>query len=464
MQRSRIVVAAALLVLAVGVSVKTQGGGAVHTPGAFSVSDDGATTYTIPIEVPPGIAGLAPKLALVYSSNARNGLLGQGWNLSGLSSINRCPQTMVQDGAIRAVAIDANDRFCLDGQRLVGVAGTYGANNAEYRTEHESYSKIISTGTAGTGPASFSLYTKAGHRMDYGVTSDARIVPAVPGSTAIVWLLNRIEDKKGNYLTISYTKTEGATGYEYRPSQIQYTGNGAQAPTNSVSFQYETRLDISTSYTAGALAKLTQRLTEIRMFVPGNATAVRKYVLTYIPSQPAEVPSRLQTVQVTGAAGGQLLPTTFTWHGQGQGYAASDTQLASSVGWYGINPRVSLADLNGDGRADLVYANASTYLLNARLSQPAGGLGSAVAVGGLYALNGVTDINGDGRADPWENDIYQQDDPHIVYMTISFSLSSTNSFGAKVVCADWYEEMYYMNLGDYRPWQGEVAPAVRTVV
>lgn len=65
---------------------------------------------------------------------------------------------------------DANDRFCLDGQRLMVVSGSYGADGAEYRTEQESFSRIISYGTVGSGPASFKVWTKSGQVMEYGVT------------------------------------------------------------------------------------------------------------------------------------------------------------------------------------------------------------------------------------------------------------------------------------------------------
>jgi hypothetical protein len=39
------------------------------------------------------------------------------------------------DGAIGGVNYDGNDRFCLDGQRLVAITRTYGSDGAEYRTE-----------------------------------------------------------------------------------------------------------------------------------------------------------------------------------------------------------------------------------------------------------------------------------------------------------------------------------------
>ena len=56
------------------------------TPGEFSVSSTGAATYSVPIVVPPGTAGVEPKLSLNYSSQGRNGLLGVGWSIGGLST------------------------------------------------------------------------------------------------------------------------------------------------------------------------------------------------------------------------------------------------------------------------------------------------------------------------------------------------------------------------------------------
>ncbi|HEX5055880.1 MAG TPA: SpvB/TcaC N-terminal domain-containing protein, partial [Gammaproteobacteria bacterium] len=100
------------------------------TPGSFAVSPSGAATYTIPIQVPPGIAGMQPQLAFVYSSNSPNGLLGLGWNIAGLTAVGRCPATRAQDSLIDGIDFDSNDKFCLDGQRLVSTGTGTDGNGA----------------------------------------------------------------------------------------------------------------------------------------------------------------------------------------------------------------------------------------------------------------------------------------------------------------------------------------------
>jgi hypothetical protein len=226
------------------------------TAGSFRVSETGAATYSIPISTPPGTAGMKPSLSLNYSSQSGNGLLGMGWSLGGLSVIHRCPKTVAQDGVLGGVNFDTNDRFCLDGQRLVAITGAYGAPNTEYRTESESYSRIISYGTTGTGPTSFKVWTKSGQIMEYGNTADSRIQPQGQ-ATAMLWALNKVSDTVGNYLTITYTQDQ--PNGQFYPTRIDYAGNSntGKAPNNSVQFTYETRPDITPMYQAGTLMKTT---------------------------------------------------------------------------------------------------------------------------------------------------------------------------------------------------------------
>ncbi len=114
------------------------------TPGEFSVDQNGGANYSIPIAVPPGTAGMQPSLSLTYNSRSGNGVLGIGWTLGGLSVITRCPANTVIDGFIDGIDFEENDRFCMDGQRLIAISGVYGEDGTEYRTELDGFTKAES--------------------------------------------------------------------------------------------------------------------------------------------------------------------------------------------------------------------------------------------------------------------------------------------------------------------------------
>ena len=59
--------------------------------GRFEVDNNGQGNWTLPVLVPPGVDGMVPKLAVSLSTGGANGLLGQGGQLSGLSSIEVDP-------------------------------------------------------------------------------------------------------------------------------------------------------------------------------------------------------------------------------------------------------------------------------------------------------------------------------------------------------------------------------------
>jgi hypothetical protein len=160
-------VMAAFLLLTQPVQAVTVAG---TTAGQFSVSPTGAALYSIPIVTPPGIAGVEPKLGITYSSQSGNGIMGMGWNISGLSSITCCPKTLLQDGVISPIQNNLTDKYCLDGQRLIAIAGTDGADGTEYRTEQETFSRIISHGVGVGGPVWFQVWDRSGRILEYGNT------------------------------------------------------------------------------------------------------------------------------------------------------------------------------------------------------------------------------------------------------------------------------------------------------
>ncbi|MDF0584147.1 FG-GAP-like repeat-containing protein [Bradyrhizobium yuanmingense] len=336
--------------------------GTMSLPGSFSVSPTGGATYSIPIALPPGTAGMAPTLSLEYSSQGANGLLGLGWSLSGLPSITRCGRTFAQDGVSSGVGFGIDDKFCMDGQRLVAVNGAYGADGTEYRTEVEAFSKIIAHGS-GSGPDWFEVHTKSGQVLEFGHSVDSSIKPAGRAGS-LIWALSKTSDTKGNYFTVSYN-VDTANG-QYWPTRIDYTGNSAAslAPYNSVQFVYATRPDYVLMYQYGGRNKTTVRMTNVKTYA--GSALVSDYRLAYQQS-PSSSRSELISVTACGADGTCLPASTFQWATGGGApswvHGGGANPNGWNFGWPGpANGYFTVSgDFNGDGKADIVQVAASTH-------------------------------------------------------------------------------------------------------
>ena len=129
-------------------------GGVVGSiPGHFDVSPSGAATYTIPIEVAPGVNGMQPNISLVYNSQAGNGIAGWGWNIGGVSMISRVPKSLYYDNEVGAIDWTKDSPLALDGQRLIKISST------GFRTENESFSKITVESMKSWGPEVIKVQT-----------------------------------------------------------------------------------------------------------------------------------------------------------------------------------------------------------------------------------------------------------------------------------------------------------------
>lgn len=373
-----------------------------HTAGQFQVSETGAATYTIPVSVSPGTAGVEPKLALSYSSQGQNYLLGIGWSLSGLSVISRCPATTAQDGFIDGIEFDDNDRFCLDGERLMAIGGTYGADATEYRTEQNTFRRVISYAEAGSGPASFTIWTKSGLIMEYGATEDSRI--EVQGRTSVLfWAVNKISDTSGNFFTVSYFEDNVAG--EYRPTRVDYTGNEAAslATYNSVQLLYEDRPDLAERYVSGSVLKTTKRLAQIQAFDGDHI--YREYRLAYELSEATEQ-SRLKSITECGSDGSCFAPTLFIWSQEREANLSPILHNTISNGFGGDYTEIT-GDFNGDGKIDLGLVHlSSTYgwIAHTTLSVGDGHFGEQITTNISSGFGGVYekftgDVNGDGMTD-----------------------------------------------------------------
>ena len=382
-----------------------------RTPGFASVSDDGEAVYSIPLDLPPGTNGLTPTLSLDYRHRARGGLLGVGWSVGGLSQITRCAKTIAQDGVAAPASRSPDTRFCLDGQRLVVVSGTfYNQPNAEYRTEIESFARIRAVaGTIDNGPAHFVVEGLDGRIYEYGATADSSIDgrSTAPAGGARTWALSRMRDRSGNVIDYRYTEESASTAF--RIASIRYNANPSRGVTASheIAFSYATRpsTEVDAGYHAGMPVRHMMRLS--RIDVLHGAQVLRRYELAYEPMLSSGGRSRLASVKECGAGGSDCFaPTVFKWQDgeAGMSPVAAFTASMPATTPYPLTARWNLADIDGDGRNDYVFAGGtqmSSATIQYRLSRVDGAFGPAVNTG-IPCPTGIGmpfDANGDGRMD-----------------------------------------------------------------
>jgi RHS repeat-associated protein len=340
--------------------VPANSGVAGYTEGYLNITDIGSATYSVPIVCPSGTGGVQPKISLSYNSQGGNGIIGKGWSLIGLSTITRSGKNKAQDGIDKGVDFDSTDTYNLDGERLVAIKGAYGANETEYRTEQTSFSRIISYGNNQGCPDKFKIWTKSGLIMEYGYTEDSRI--EVAGKSAVIfWVINKISDTKGNFMTFVYEENRRTN--EYVPLSINYTGNektGLQ-PYNSIQFEYSNRSDSIAQFVKGSAVRSTKILSKIKTSYKNEI--VRTYNLAYQNTTSTTI-SQLTSIQECGADGTCFTPTSFKWLSESPvgfkekkllvGYNGQNVSLKDTTGIILAN------DWNTDGINDITfYAKSS---------------------------------------------------------------------------------------------------------
>ena len=326
--------------------------------GQHSANADGSFSYSIEIDVPPGIAGMQPNIALDYNSNRSNGVVGWGWAISGQSMISRCRASKMRDGYFSNISNGSNYKFCLDGQRLVEVAA------GEYRTEVESFSIIRAVGGTPAVPQTWTVTTAGGEVFSYGnlsgeqaSASDSAVFTDGSGD-AMQWYLRKHQDLAGNYIDYHY-ESNAVTG-EHRIHYIDYTKNISQSGINNrVIFEYENRTDQRGGYRAGRAYLTAKRLSSIVTKVntlAGDLTSgsqVSRYQLTYQQpvtngtnyNDPVNT-SRIKTItrcfnDMTVCAE----PIQLDWQ---------DVKTVNDGEWINMVSEFRYGDFNGDGILDVM--------------------------------------------------------------------------------------------------------------
>ena len=347
-----------------GPATSDQDGVVGALPGELNVSDLGAAVYSIPILMPQGIGNMTPEIAVTYNNQSGNGLLGWGWDITGLSSIVRTGQTLYHDGNQSAVNF-VDDRFLIDGKRLMLCSGDYGGNGAIYKTEIDDMSKIVSYTDGYNGPARFVVQKKDGTRWEYGGTNDSRIETQRDNKIVMTWLVNKISDPDGNSIVYKYIENQNV-GESY-VDKIDYTlnNNVGIKTMYRVQFDYDDMEDVETGYLFGNVVQKSKILKGIIIKNMITGTALYDYSFSYL--EPGNYSDdfmfmyyRLSSIGLT-ANGLKLNPTVISWNKKSH---YPDKFLSYPLSQNVFNKVPFVGDFNGDGYSDVItvpYKLGNTY-------------------------------------------------------------------------------------------------------
>ncbi len=374
----------------------------------------GAANVSVPIEVPPGRNGMAPNLALTYNSNKRNGWIGVGWNIK-TSFIQRNTKWGLDY---------SDDDYVADGNRELVARSDWGTDYYGHKTEG-TFIKYYFNSTTGGWEAT----TKNGTKHYYGSTAASRQDNPNNSSEVFKWMIDKVEDTNGNYVTYTYIKDQGELYLE----QIDYTGGNGRSPTNYVKLYYDnTRTDAYAMYTTNFSVTTAKRLITIK--VVSNESIVRAYKLVYDadPQTPGSQysistdRSVLYSVQQYGTdtaldangyvmSGSSLPFTCFEYQKGSTGeFTFSQSLPGASVAtnsFISANKNIYTGDWNGDGKTDLlhIHPNADPQYSWVALSNGNGTFtfsqslpGASVATNSYISANKniyTGDWNGDGKTD-----------------------------------------------------------------
>ena len=443
----------------------TAVGGPVHAD-LFT----GAATTSIPIDVPPGRGGVQPNLALVYTSTSRNGWLGLGWNLEKgvidrqtkfgldytgdayifrLAGLNvalvntgtneyrakvegrftRVQKKTATDGKPYFLATDTtgtkfyfgraattrvahpNDatkifRWCLD--RVEDPHGNY-MTLSYTRHQGQAYlARIDYTGHGRTAPTNRVLF----HLED---RTDAVPLYTTNFLMKTAKRLKTIEVKANNRLVRAYklTYTTSAGTSRSLLSSVQPYGSDATVATNGNVTGGTTLPPMRLSYAAEERGTFTAATTADETPVSSGSYGSDDWERGLVDVN-GDGRTDLVFHYADGSNGGIKVQALLS-DGDGTFTAATTAdETPVSSGAYGASGwERGLADVNGDGRADLVfhYADGSNGGIKVRalLSDGDGTFTAATTAdetpvsSGAYGSDdwerGLADVNGDGQAD-----------------------------------------------------------------
>jgi len=306
----------------------------------------GGMSYSVPMNVPAGFAGMTPDPSLSYSSIGGGGPIGIGWSMS-MPSVERRTLTGVP-------YYDLDDPFDAGGQ-LVYIGGT---SPRTYRSRFESGFALYEWHSAGDGADGYWVVRYPDGRVGYfGADADGRIVDAarIGGDEGTFrYLLHEVVDPWDHRLVYTY-ETVGGTQLPTSAAYVFVDGD----PKYEVTWTWAERPDPIVDATGGFEDVLEHRLASVSATRYG--VEVASWDLSWESVAASGGASRLAGVQRRGL-GGELYEIEHSF-----GYAsalgalcdgtACDAPFVRDLGSLGVDMQsgdLQLVDLNGDALPDIV--------------------------------------------------------------------------------------------------------------
>ncbi len=415
-------------------------------PGSFGVSPSGGATYTIPLDLPAGRAGIKPDIAFVYNSQQKFGnILGQGWSLTGFSAITRSNPTLYYNGGNDNIDF-VDDELLLDGQHLIEV------NQNEYRTEIDGISKIVKLD--GTIGEYFKVYTKDGLIIEYGNTVDSRQVYSGNNTDGVplAWHINKITDRMENNIVYTYERAQ--QNGELHPEDIFYTGHDSKTlGCTKISFIYQsTSMDSEIQHISyfeknqlPYVNKNSWLLEKIQISNDDGTEPIKDYVISYYEQAGACKEFFVKDITPVNYEKGiatPIKPTRFYWDFYQPGYQQFEL-LYDEMGMYNNYSFKAIGlDMDGNKHDEIAFYFIERYydefgtFTDQKIIKVYGLIGGAIILPVSELFYNLYSIDWDNNGD--DELLFVDNDGIKIYDFTNGALSQvyTNSLTGKIYTGD----------------------------
>ncbi len=366
-------------------------------PKASVDQSTGALTYSYPIFLPEGRAGMTPQLSLNYDS--RNSakpdtIMGLGWEAS-VPYIKREPVKGTDNLYTKAFFSSSSSG------NLIATTDTSSSQFTTYRPESDNGDYLKYTYNSNN---SWTVTGKDGRTYTYGYTTASRQDNPADTTKIYKWMLSKIADPHGNEIQYTYIKDNA----QIYPSQIAYTYNSTSPAIHTVTFNYTNPYQYSTTvYNAGFAVKTIKQMSSIVVSSTTDLTVSETYTLTYssIPfsklqnllliQRSASIPNYVYSENFQDTTKFSYSTKTVGWQQGTHSLAGLGLPTDSAAGWTGAT---YTNDFDQNGYPDVLIGTTPTkFLLNNGTNfVDSTSSWSAPAINGHYA---ILDLNGDHYPD-----------------------------------------------------------------